>query len=130
MTRLYNRKSDREKRRLLRKNMTEAERILWSHLRRRQLGSCKFRRQYSICGYVIDFYSPELRLAIEVDGGYHTEKDQIIYDKMRQYIIESLGIEFLRFTNNEIHSVMGEVVEQIHQKIAGVLPLNKGKMSR
>jgi len=129
MTLFYNRKEDRKKRRLLRKNMTEAEKILWAHLRNRQIDGYKFRRQYSVCGYVIDFYSPELKLAIEVDGRYHTEEDQIIHDKKRQFIIESIGIEFLRFTNEEIYSQIAKVIDKIYQKIASALPLNKGKMS-
>ncbi|MEA3494092.1 MAG: endonuclease domain-containing protein [Candidatus Margulisiibacteriota bacterium] len=116
MTRLYNRKCDLGKRRRLRHSMTEAEKLLWDRIRKRKINGYKFRRQYSIGGFIIDFYSPDLKTAIEVDGGYHLEEDQKIYDKERQYIFESIGIKVLRFTNNEIFSDINQVVEKINKE--------------
>ena len=66
MTRIYNRTSEKEKRRQLRNKMTPAEIILWSRLKNRQVNRYKFRRQYSVGSYVVDFYCPELKLVVEV----------------------------------------------------------------
>ena len=101
MTLHYNKKSESEKRRVLRKEMTFCERILWIHLRRKQLG-CRFLRQYSVDQFVIDFYSPEIKFAIELDGNVHDEPDQKEYDIKRQEYLESFGITFLRITNEEL----------------------------
>ena len=71
MSEQFNRKSEREKRRELRASMPDAEVMLWSRLKGRQLLGCRFRRQYSVGSYVIDFFSAEIKLGIEVDGGIH-----------------------------------------------------------
>jgi very-short-patch-repair endonuclease len=71
MTQLYNKDSEREKRRLLRQNITTAEKILGDKIRDRQIENCKFCRQYSVDRFVINFYSSELKLAIEIDGESH-----------------------------------------------------------
>jgi len=113
MTKLYNRKKDTLKRQLLRARATKAEKILWERIRMKQIKGIKFRRQYSIIGFVLDFYSPELRLAIEIDGGYHQKADQIDYDKARQQLLESLEIKFLRFTNDEILCDISKVIYKI-----------------
>ena len=100
MTKHYNKKSEREKRRTLRNNPTYLENILWQQLRRKQLG-VRILRQYSIDQYIIDFYSPEIKLAIELDGGYHNELVQQAYDARRQKHIEQYGVTFCRITNEE-----------------------------
>jgi len=102
--------------------MTDAEKILWSRLKLKQIDGHKFRRQYSIKGFVVDFYCPELRLAIEVDGGYHKKKDQIDYDKARQQLLETLGITFLRFTNSAILADVDRVAQKISDQIDGSFP--------
>lgn len=94
MTKIYNKISEKLKRRMLRKNMPKAEAILWSKLRSKGLNDYKFRRQYSVGTFVIDFYCPRLKLAIEVDGDSHFVEGSDIYDKERQTIIETLGITF------------------------------------
>ena len=104
-------------RRLLRKNMTEAEKLLWNAIRRKQLDGRRFRRQYSIRGFVLDFYSPEIKLAIEIDGGYHSKEDQVFYDSERQKLIQSLGIKFLRIKNDDIFSDIDNVVRKIKENI-------------
>ncbi len=111
MTKLFNKKSETEKRRLLRNNMPPAEWILWKKINNKQLSGYKFRRQYSIKQFVIDFYCPELKLAIEIDGDSHI--DAMEYDNNRQKYIESFGIKFLRFTNLEIYENLDKVVEEI-----------------
>jgi very-short-patch-repair endonuclease len=75
MARLYNRRSQKATRQRLRREVPKAEEILWSKLRRRQMLGYKFRRQYSIEAFVVDFYCPVLRLAIEVDGIVISKRD-------------------------------------------------------
>jgi very-short-patch-repair endonuclease len=103
MTKHYNKKSEKEKRRTLRKEMTYCEKIMWIHLRRKQLG-VRFLRQYSVDQYVIDFFCPEIKLAIELDGSIHDNPDQKEYDAYRQEYLERFGITFCRITNDELMS--------------------------
>jgi very-short-patch-repair endonuclease len=117
--RIYNRRKQCETRKELRGNMTKAELILWSKLRRRQLNGFKFRRQYSINRYIVDFYCTELRLVIEVDGESHLGKENQEYDKVRQDEIESLGISFLRFTNQDVYRNLNKVISVILNYISG-----------
>lgn len=74
MTLIFNRTSEKTKRRNLRENSTDAERLMWSILRLKRFKGIKFRRQYSIGPYIADFYSPELKLVIEIDGCIHEIK--------------------------------------------------------
>ena len=117
MTRLFNLTSEKEKRRALRKNMPPAEIILWSKLRGNNLNGCKFRRQYSIGPYVVDFYCPQLKLAIEIDGGSHCVEGSTERDQKRQAVIESGGITFLRFTNRDIYERIEGVIAKILEKV-------------
>ena len=86
--------------RQLRKNPTEAERLLWMHLRYRQMGGHKFRRQQPIGRYIVDFACPEKRLLIEIDGGQHSQ--QADYDATRTEWLESQGFRLLRFWNTQV----------------------------
>ena len=117
MTIAYNKSGALLKRRMLRNNMPAAEIMLWSRLKGRQLSGFKFRRQYSVQHFVIDFYCPKLKLAIEVDGDSHFVGSADAYDRERQAIIESFGITFLRFTNKQID----ENIEGVLEKIMGCL---------
>ncbi len=92
--------------------MTPAEVILWSKLNRKQLGY-KFRRQYSIGPYILDFCSPELKLAIEVDGDVHAEADVEKKDQRRTAYLKTMGIFIKRYTNNEVKESLAGVVEDI-----------------
>lgn len=103
--------------------MTEAEIILWSKLKNKQFIGRKFRRQVSINNYVVDFYCSELKLVVEVDGDLHyLSKETIKYDKIRQSLIEVLGIKFLRFTNTEIYQNLGGVLRTIESKVFELTP--------
>lgn len=125
MTQLFNRKNELEKRRLLRKNTTEAEKRAWMYLRKRQICNERFLRQFSIKQFVLDFYCPRLRLAIEIDGGIHFANEDIIqYDLDRQKYIESLGIEFLRFVNDQVFENLDEVMKMIKVKVKEMQFLN------
>lgn len=114
---IFNQKSQNEKRKTLRNNMPQAEILLWSRLKRKKVRGLKFRRQFSIRKYVIDFYCPAVKLAIEADGNTHTSEEEIEYDKTRQYEIANFGITFLRFKNEEIFKNTDEVVLNIERKI-------------
>ncbi|MEH2358588.1 endonuclease domain-containing protein [Nostoc sp.] len=117
MTKLYNKNSEIEKRRLLRQNITKAEKLIWDKIRDRQLENCKFRRQYSVDKFVIDFYSSEFKLGIEIDGESHFQEGAAEYDNARQEFIESAGIKFIRFTNNDVYANLSGVLESIAQNI-------------
>jgi very-short-patch-repair endonuclease len=113
MTELYNKASEKVKRQLLRNQMPLAEQIVWERLRGKQVAGCKFRRQYSIDGFVIDFYAPELKLAIEIDGESHNGEQAQAYDAERQMFLESKGTRFLRFTNQQVMEDLEQVIEII-----------------
>ena len=117
MGKIFNQRSQTEKRRLLRNNATNAEEILWQRLKGKQIEGHKFRRQVSITEYVVDFYCAKLKLAVEVDGVTHSSKDEIEYDNDRQARIEALGIVFLRFRNEEIFNNLEKVVSEIVDKV-------------
>jgi very-short-patch-repair endonuclease len=87
------------------------------HLRNRRFGGYKFRRQYSIDNYVVDFYCPELKLAIEVDGEIHEIKQQREYDGERQKYLEKFNIIFLRITNEEVSGNIQSVLLKIKDLI-------------
>ena len=115
---IFNQRELKERRRQLRASATASEIFLWSHLRRGELGT-KFRRQFGIGAYVLDFYAPIPKLAIEVDGNSHDDKQE--YDELRQNEIESYGIEFLRFTDLEVLNNIGSVLERIKARIQSSL---------
>jgi very-short-patch-repair endonuclease len=117
ITTAFNRTNQKIKRKTLRKNLPLAEIILWDRLKGRQLSGYKFRRQYSVEDFVIDFYCPELKLAIEVDGDSHYREDALLSDKKRQIGIETFGIRFLRFTNREIYENVEGVLLKIQERI-------------
>ncbi|MBD2384370.1 endonuclease domain-containing protein [Cylindrospermum sp. FACHB-282] len=117
MTELYNKTSEKEKRQFLRNNMPPAEKIVWEKLRRQQIEGCKFRRQYSIDVFVVDFYSPELKLAIEIDGDSHFQNGAQAYDYERQSFLESKGTRFLRFTNQQVYQELEGVITIIAQTV-------------
>jgi len=97
--------------------MTKAEAIVWQKLRCKQIENCKFRNQYSVDRFVLDFYSPEIKLAIEIDGESHFQEGVAQYDEERQVFIESAGIQFLRFTNQDVYENLNGVLETIAYKI-------------
>ena len=92
---------------------TEAENLLWQNLRSRKQRGVKFRRQHPVGSFILDFYSHECRLAIEVDGEYHNEQEQKEYDQGRTYELEENGIKVIRFTNQEIIEKLDWVLEEI-----------------
>ena len=98
--------------------MPSAEILLWLKIKGRQINGCKFRRQYGIGKYIVDFYCPKAKLAIEIDGDSHfLDKPSELYDKERQRYIESLGLHMIRFLNTDIYNSLEAVVEKIKEAI-------------
>jgi len=88
--------------------------IIWSQIKNKKIHGVKFRRQYSIDFFIVDFYAPEIKLAIEIDGDSHfLEQEDIEYDSRRQNHIEGFGVIFLRFMNYEVFTNLDGVVENI-----------------
>ena len=110
---LYNTPSTQEKRRFLRKNQTEAEKVLWSRLRNRQISDLKFYCQYSVGPYILDFFCPALRLAVEIDGGQHAESAIQKYDADRTQFLVHQKIRMLRFWNNDVLNNTQGVIEEL-----------------
>ena len=97
----------------LRQTETEAEKKLWSLIRNRQLNGKKFRRQHAFTNYILDFYCHECKLAVELDGTPHQEKENKEYDAARTRLLEEYGITVLRFWNNEVMNDDKKVIEKI-----------------
>lgn len=106
----------------LRKNTTDAEKLLWYYLKDRQMLNVKFRRQAPIGDYIVDFISFEEKLVIELDGGQHNENKNIAYDKKRTEFLNSAGYRVLRFWDNEIFENMKGVLETIYNDIVNNTP--------
>jgi very-short-patch-repair endonuclease len=113
----FNRQSETDKRRQLRSSMPEAEVILWSRLKGRQLLGCKFRRQYSVGSFVIDFFSVEIKLGIELDGDSHFQPRAPEYDQKRQEFVESFGIRIVRILNTDVYDNLDGVLEMIGREV-------------
>jgi very-short-patch-repair endonuclease len=116
MTRLYNKKPFKLARRILRKQMTPAEVRLWTRLRYKQVGY-RFLRQYSVGKFILDFYCPDIHLAIEVDGGGHNDKITKAYDQERTRFLNSINIQVIRFWNDEVLKHTDDVIEVIMIRI-------------
>ncbi len=97
----------------LRRNPTEAEDKLWQAIRKKQLDGRKFRRQVAIGAFVVDFYCSSERLAVEVDGPIHAEQREA--DRIRQELIESLGIHFVRLSNDKVEYGLASALKKIRQ---------------
>jgi adenine-specific DNA-methyltransferase len=103
----------------LQRNQTEAEKKLWAILRNRQLVGVKFRRQFSVGKYILDFYSPEYKLGVEADGGQHYEDEGKRRDELRSRELPTLGIEVLRVSDQDILNHIDGVCELIQKTIEG-----------
>ena len=111
--RYINKSSLKNKRIELRINQTEAERRLWIKIRREQMG-VKFRRQFNIDYYIVDFYCHELKLIIELDGYIHGEEENKKKDQIRQNYLEQKGYKVLRYRNEQIRYEMDNVLDSIY----------------
>ena len=105
------------RRRDLRRLATEAERLLWRLLRRRQFAGVKFRRQHPVGPYILDFYSAERRLAVELDGSQHFTVEGQAYDGRRSAFLATRGVRVIRFTNREIFEEADGALEVIRRAV-------------
>jgi very-short-patch-repair endonuclease len=121
----------RARARELRKNPTDAERMLWQKLRYWQIDGCKFRRQQPLGRYIVDFACLQRKLIIELDGGQHAQ--QVDYDKDRDGWLRDQGFVVLRFWNNDVHAnidgVMEVILENLQSTPTSFLP-HKGEGGR
>jgi len=97
--------------RALRQHLTPAEHLLWEELRKRRLAGLRFRSQHPIGSYVLDFYCPAFKLAIEIDGLIHETRSK--QDHYRTEVLNLMGITVLRFSNAEIFNELPRVLERI-----------------
>jgi very-short-patch-repair endonuclease len=103
--------------RTLRRNQTDAEKKLWAVLRNRKLAGVKFRRQFPLGKYILDFYAPEYGLCIEADGGQHYEDTHKQQDEVRTRELIKLGVETLRFSDRDILTNIEGVYETIERAL-------------
>ncbi len=97
----------------LRRAQSNAEEVIWKLLRNRALDGFKFRRQKPFPPFIVDFFCPEKRLAIEIDGGQHADPDIAAYDQRRTEVLASAGVTLLRYWNNEVLRDPARVLEDI-----------------
>ena len=113
---LYNNTNQKDLRQKLRNNLGLPEVILWRELKGSKLGK-KFRRQYGVGSYSLDFYCPELRLGIELDGATHDNPVAYTHDQKRTEFIRSQNIKIIRFQNNDVLNNLNGVVEEIKKHL-------------
>lgn len=132
MSIIYNKTGFKDRRRELRRNQTDAEMALWKKLRNKGFFGLKFFRQFSVGAYVVDFYCPTYKLAIELDGGQHAKEENKEYDDVRTEYLKSMRIEVIRFWNNDVLRNMDGVLKEIEERLniqnqpLPASPLNKG----
>jgi very-short-patch-repair endonuclease len=99
--------------RSLRKKATNCERILWRRLRNRNFAGYKFRRQHPLDPYILDFYCPAVKLAIELDGGGHNYGSGQMRDQKREEFLAKRGISVVRFWNHQVREELDGVLRAI-----------------
>ena len=114
---LHNPKSLQPLRKQLRRNLTPAEASLWNHLKNSKLDGKKFRRQHGIGRYIVDFYCPECRVIVELDGAVHKDVLRAERDWARERFLTELGIKIVRFENREVFEDIESVLERIRQAL-------------
>ena len=97
--------------------LTDAEKLIWSKIRRKQINGYQFFRQKPIGNYVVDFYCKEALLVIEIDGGQHYEAENIKADKIREAFLTSLGLRIIRFKNLDVLRNVDSVLAQIYNEL-------------
>src|SRR5215471_18667355 len=112
-----NARSKKRFRKTLRNSMTAAEAVLWKSLQNRQLLGRKFRRQISVGRYIVDFYCPDCRLVIELDGEAHFSHNIDVYEDRRTKFLEKQGLTVIRFGNRELKDNLDGVLETIKRHL-------------
>jgi len=119
---IHNRKGLKDLRRQNRSNLTPAEAELWKHLQNSKLEGRKFRRQHSVGNYILDFYCPQEKLGIELDGKDHFSDNGYEADAFRTAYLNSLNIRIIRFENKEVFEQLEGVLEEIRQNFTTPTP--------
>jgi len=101
----------------LRNNPTNAEKYMWSKIRMKQISGYQFYRQKPIGEYIVDFYCPEVRLVIEIDGEDHFHRNQLEVDKHRDEYLNTCGFKVLRFSNTDVLKNIEGVIESIKSEV-------------
>jgi very-short-patch-repair endonuclease len=97
--------------------MTDAEQLLWNSLRGKQLDGFRFRKQHPLGCYILDFYCPAVKLAIELDGGQHNSPEGQRRDLDRTEYLQTEGIRVLRFWNNEVQNNLDGTLQQVKKAL-------------
>jgi very-short-patch-repair endonuclease len=114
---LMNDSALKHRRKELRRNQTDAERALWAQVRNRRLLGMRFLRQYSVGPYILDFYCPSIRMAVELDGGQHNDPEGKKHESVRSEFLLAQGIEVLRFWNHEVLQNMQGVLAKLEARL-------------
>ncbi len=121
---IFNRRDQKNLRNRLRNSTTSAEAILWTCLQQRKLFGRKFRRQFGIGRYIVDFYCAECRVAIELDGAPHFAANAEEHETRRTTYLRQRGIRIIRFENRAIHQDIELVLETIRENLRQTIPPN------
>ncbi len=113
---IYNKKL-KNRSRILRKNLTDAERLLWSKIRKKQVKGLQFYRQKPIGNYIVDYYCHAANLVIEVDGGQHYIESGRKRDAIRDHYLETMGLTVLRFSDVDVLTNMEGVIQRIYERL-------------
>ncbi|OGH93816.1 MAG: hypothetical protein A2538_03005 [Candidatus Magasanikbacteria bacterium RIFOXYD2_FULL_41_14] len=114
MAKVFNKKEQIPIRKRLRNNITKSEMILWKYLKGSQMNGWKFRRQQGIGNYIVDFYCPDLKIVVEVDGLTHSEEVVFEKDEVRQEYLENLGLKVVRYNSQDIFYKINDVLEGLY----------------
>lgn len=126
--RLY-RRDLKQKARTLRSNMTDAEQLLWSRLRRKQVLGVQFYRQRPIGDFVVDFYAPIARLVVEVDGSQHLDDSGRARDARRDAYLRDHGLQVMRFDNLQVLKELDAVMQEIYRTVERALAAGKSPLA-
>ena len=117
---LYYQSKNKTNARYLRSNQTDAEQLLWSRIRRKQIKNIQFYRQKSIENFIVDFYAPAAKLVIEVDGRQHFEEIHLARDGQRDDVLQKLHLKILRFDNSQVLQSIDDVLDVIFNEIPDI----------
>jgi very-short-patch-repair endonuclease len=114
---IHNLESSNERRKQLRQNLTSAEALLWTNLKKSQLEGKKFRRQHGVGPYIVDFFCPECRLAVELDGERHMSLSGAEADERRTEFLKRFNVRLIRFENREVFDNLEGVLDEIRRNL-------------
>jgi very-short-patch-repair endonuclease len=112
---LHNTTDLTDNRKGLRNNSTSAEAVLWRSIKNKQLDGRRFRRQFSVGNYILDFYCPEEKLGVELDGADHFTAEGLYYDEKREKFLNRKGIRVIRIENKHVFKIHEQVLEYIKE---------------